>query len=698
MQSLATFKLLTQLSLRNLYSHWVKTLIVGGIMLFGTFLVVLGTALLDSVQTSMAKSITSSLAGHLQVFDKGARDALELFGGMSMAQADIGRIKNYERIKESVSKVPNVAAVIPMGIDFASVSSVGELDRALGELRGAVGKKDAEEMVVRGRQVQQIAKLMYDEQQRDLKITQDKSRVEKALVTLDRVRNDAFWNDEFTKDPTAALEHLDTEVAPLAQDGKMIYLRYLGTDLDLFAKNFDRFEIVKGQAVPTGKRGFLFNEKFYEDVIKHRVARELDFIRTSIVDQSRKIEEDGVLKARVSQLPRQYQRVMFQLDAEESAKLEKGLREAGFKGETLDELLKSFLNVDETNIAARHAKFYELIAPMLQLYEVNVGDSLTIRSYTKSGYMKAVNVKVYGIFHFKGLERSDIAGGHNLMDMLTFRDLYGYMTEERKQEVDAIRGEVGVKDVGRANAEDDLFGSGGEIVAVREEGKGFNEFDRVDLAKQVEKSVADDGRIFDQTAIDRGVALNASIILKDPTQILQTAEAIRKAAEQDKLDIQVVDWKTAAGIIGQFSTLVGAVLIIAIGIIFTVALVIINNSMITATMERTTEIGTMRAIGAQRSLVLQMFLLETLVLGAVAGSIGAAVGAGVVSMLGNVGIPATQDILVFMFAGPRLYPVFGASNLVIGFVTVFLVCILSTLYPARMATRIQPIVAMQRKE
>jgi ABC-type antimicrobial peptide transport system permease subunit len=120
--------------------------------------------------------------------------------------------------------------------------------------------------------------------------------------------------------------------------------------------------------------------------------------------------------------------------------------------------------------------------------------------------------------------------------------------------------------------------------------------------------------------------------------------------------------------------------------------------MITATMERVTEIGTMRAIGAQRTLVLFMFLLETIVLGFIAGTIGVAAGAGMVTFLGDVGIPATQDILVFLFAGPRLYPTFGPANLLIGFVAIFLVSIASTLYPARIATRIQPVVAMQRKE
>ena len=107
----------------------------------------------------------------------------------------------------------------------------------------------------------------------------------------------------------------------------------------------------------------------------------------------------------------------------------------------------------------------------------------------------------------------------------------------------------------------------------------------------------------------------------------------------------------------------------------------------------------MRAIGAQRSTVTLMVFTETVILGLVAGGVGAALGAGVVSWLGVVGIPAgTTDVLVLLFAGPRLYPSFGVSNLVVGLVVILLVSLVSTLYPARIAARVQPVVAMQAKD
>ncbi len=96
----------------------------------------------------------------------------------------------------------------------------------------------------------------------------------------------------------------------------------------------------------------------------------------------------------------------------------------------------------------------------------------------------------------------------------------------------------------------------------------------------------------------------------------------------------------------------------ALVIFFVVALVIINNAMVMATLQRVKEIGTMRAIGAQRRFVLAMLLVETMTVGLVfglAGAGGGRPGGGRPSAAGG-GIPATTDMLNFLFAGPALLP------------------------------------------
>ena len=66
--------------------------------------------------------------------------------------------------------------------------------------------------------------------------------------------------------------------------------------------------------------------------------------------------------------------------------------------------------------------------------------------------------------------------------------------------------------------------------------------------------------------------------------------------------------------------------------------------------------------------------------------------------LAKVGIPAPADVLQVLFGGPRHYPTWTASNVIAGLVATLIVGVFATLYPARLAMRVQPVVAMQGKE
>jgi len=689
--------MLVVLSMRNLFSHKVKNLIVGSIMFFGTLLVVVGTAVLDSVEAAMSRSIVSSLSGHVQLYSADARDSLALFGGEFMGAEDIGEIDDFGKVKTAVEAVPNVEAIVPMGISMASMSSGNELDRILTSLRDAVKASDRESIDALIGQVRQVVTLLIDESDRKLVLTGDPEKVKQQIVDLKRAASDEFWT-WFAEDTELALTFLDSRIAPIAPDDPMIYLRYLGTDLHEFAKRFDRFEIAQGEMVPQGKRGFLINQKFFDDWVKHKIARELDQVKREVDDKGKTIAEDPKLAAKVRRMVAQYREITFQLDPQETAVFLPKLREKmGQADGELNELVKAFLTVDDENLQDRFDWFYAHVAPLLELYRVPVGGTLTVRSYTKSGFVKSMNVKVWGTFTFKGLEASDLAGSTSLVDIVTFRELYGQPTAAMAEEAAAIKAEVGLDELSRDDAEAALFGGGDDIV-VEAGDSGFDEFEDVEFTDYASRRDNLVSASFDLAELTRGLALNAAVLLKDDTKIEESTAALQAAIDEHELGLQVVDWQTASGMVGQFIVLVRLILYVVIAITFAVALVIINNSMIMATMERVTEIGTMRAIGAQRNYVMVMFLLETIVLGVLAGGLGAFAGGALVTILGTTGIPAPNDILVFLFSGPRLFPTVAAGHLIAGVVTILVVSLISTFYPARIATRIEPVVAMQARE
>jgi putative ABC transport system permease protein len=124
-----------------------------------------------------------------------------------------------------------------------------------------------------------------------------------------------------------------------------------------------------------------------------------------------------------------------------------------------------------------------------------------------------------------------------------------------------------------------------------------------------------------------------------------------------------------------------ALLVGAVGIITT---------LYTSVTERIREIGTMKAIGAQNSFILVLFLAEALTI----GIIGATAGMGVGVMGGFVLIagfasqdPASQN-LTPVFLGQDVATVWGLS---VG------LAVLAGMYPAWRASRTPPIVALRRE-
>ena len=694
--------MLAGIAWRNVVAHRVKSAIVGTLLFFGTFLVVTGKSLVDSIENAMAESITSSLAGDLQIYDKQAKDPLQLFS-FGAGGDDIGEIPDFPKLRDALAAVPEVRAVVPMGSVNTVVFGSTELDQALTKLRTASRASVADtpntERNDLFEQVQAIAAQLGEDQKAVLPIAADKVKAQSDLDALIHVNTDAF-REEFASSPELTLDWLDRTIAPLASDGKLMYLRVLGTEMGSFTDEFSRFKIVDGQNIPEGQRGFLISKYAYERFVKNKVARELDDMKLKREEEGLRFDSDLALSDQAGRCSRQYARILFMLSPSDARSLLPLLQtEMGSQESDLGALIKSFLLVNDDNFDARYAFFYKEVASRIRLYDVAVGDTLTLRAYTRTGYMRSVNVKIWGTFEFTGLESSQLAGVYNLSDLVTFRQLYGKMTDSQLAELDGIRESAAIKEVTRANAEDELFGSSAEpLVGESAEAKTFDEFAGVDMTAASRSAAQLDERVYSKGDMENGVVLNAAVLLKDGASVADAMANISTAAEAAGMPVTVLDWQTASGIVGQLLLVIKGVLVIAVLVIFLVALFIINNSMMMATMERTSEIGTMRAIGAQRGQVLALFMMETLLLAVVASGLGAGFSVGLLALLGDVGIKAPSSQAMFLFGGPRLFPTWSWLNVAFGMGSVSLISLASTFYPALMAARVQPVVAMNPKE
>jgi ABC-type lipoprotein release transport system permease subunit len=697
---LEELKVLLLVAVRNLALHKIKTFVVGGILLVGSFLVVFGLSLLGSIENTMSQSIIGSVAGHLQVYSANARDELALFGSGFFGRDDLGEIEKFEDVKAELLKHPNVADVVPLGFENAFLARGNLLDDLFERFRATVKAGVEADTLAMVETIKTNLRTVRADLENELKISSIPDEVRKQISDVEQALSDEFWS-KLKTDPESLILFLESKIAPLSGEKEPLYLRYMGTNPEQFTEVFRKFKIVTGQNIPPGERGILLSQRIYETQIKNIVARGFDNLRKGTVEQRKKIADDVSLRTISSDLPKQYLETLVYLNGEQRKEITSRLK-SFLKSEEndIETLMKQFLTVDDSNFSTRFEFFYKTIAPQIQLYPFEVGDTINLRSYTRSGFLKTVPLKIYGTYQFSGLESSDLAGAFNFVDMVSYRELYGRMSSEGQKELEALRKEVDLKPVAGESLEDALFGgdaalesrssdtatAAGAATASAPEAAPVIEFKRVQTGS------------YNPNELNTGMVINAAILLKNPRLLGTTRAELEQRLGEAKMQLKVVDWKQASGTLGQLVTVIRAVLLIAVGIILVVAMAIINNAIMMTTLERTREIGTLRAIGAQRNFILRMFFVETLTIAVLATFLGSLLAAALVGFLGARGIASPSDFVSFLFGGPRLYPTLSPTVALVAPCVVALLALIFTLYPAFMASRITPAAAMQDRE
>lgn len=702
-------QVLLRIAFRNLVASRVRTVIIGLIVLVGSLIVVVGASILDSIDRGMRTSIQGSLGGQLQAFNAASDDQLELYGGLR-GESRLKPIEDFARVKSVLARVPGVRQVVPMGIDQAMVATGNAFDVALEKLRadvrelppaGPPGPELRRRLDAHVAYVRRLIGLLKEDLAQARAIADPNAREaaerRKGWEDLLTADGEAFWAG-FERAPLPALEFLENKIAPQQADGGFTFIRYVGTDVDAFMKAFELAEVVEGQPIPSGRRGILLGKQYAEEWLKLKNARKLDQIKDARDRFGRRIATNEELQRWVKELQSRSREILVQLDPIQAEAAAARLRPAlgAPAGEALPALLARLFAVDDASFDRHYRIFYDELAPMLRLYQISVGDTITIKAPGKTGAFNSVNVKVWGMLQFRGIEKSGIAGATSVMDLMSFRDLYGYVTKEKAAEAAALKAAVGARDVSREDAEAALFGGGagpltGETAASRIDDAGL----LGGVAEKRRLAEAQATRVYGQDEIDQGVALNAAIILDDPNAIAAGQRAVQAAADAAGLGLKVVDWQAASGFVGQFVLVLRLVLVVAVIIFFAVALVIINNAMVMAALQRVKEIGTMRAIGAQRGFVVLMLLVEVSAVGLAFGLAGAGLGALVVGAIrAGGGIPAFNDLLYFLFSGPALLPRMGGGSVVASLLLVVGVSVVSALYPALIAMKVTPVEAM----
>jgi len=186
-----------------------------------------------------------------------------------------------------------------------------------------------------------------------------------------------------------------------------------------------------------------------------------------------------------------------------------------------------------------------------------------------------------------------------------------------------------------------------------------------------------------------------SVIMASTEQGLETkavadriTERLRKhkGQEEGKEDFYVQTFEDAIATFGTIINIINGVLVLIAMVSVVVASVNIMNTMYTAVLERTKEIGVMKAVGARNSDIMFIFLLESGVIGMIGGIIGVIMGYLVATTGGSYAAAAGFS---------ALKPIFPWTLILGCILFAFLVGAGSGLLPAIRASKLHPVDSLR---
>lgn len=228
---------------------------------------------------------------------------------------------------------------------------------------------------------------------------------------------------------------------------------------------------------------------------------------------------------------------------------------------------------------------------------------------------------------------------------------------------------------------DDLFSSAGDVDAI------FEDSSLMDTSVSLEAEEID-------TAVN--TAWNYLVCkIQDGADANQIIKKLNKEFKAREWPVEAVNWRHAAGSTALYLYWMRMIFNIGILIVMAAGFIVVNNTLVVSVLDRTREIGTMRALGASSLFVSLQCMVETVSMALVAGLIGCFVGSFVALGLTSMEIIFTNSFLIQLFGEGALVVGVSLGNVVEILFLMLCLGILGWIYPVLTALKVQPIEAIQ---
>ncbi len=309
-------------------------------------------------------------------------------------------------------------------------------------------------------------------------------------------------------------------------------------------------------------------------------------------------------------------------------------------------------------------------------------DSIVLMGISENDIATDIRLTVKGLFKIKKLNK--LLHRNMKVDLESFRECFGYVTSSEK-EINLTKENKKLLEMEGQNL-DDMF-SNDPMTKIAAADNVDNDNKRLKISVKSEKKLLN---------LDEGAFNQITVRLKEGTNQIDSVNKLNDAFTSAKLDCQAKPWQVTYKIISDNINLFRTVLEIIVYFIFFVAIIVIVNTLSMTAMERTNEIGMMRAIGAQKGFIAKMFIVETSMLTFVFGALGITAGIVIVFFIASAEIPADTRMMQFLFCNETLQPVINIQGIIMGIIQLTIVTLIAVIYPTILARRVIPLEAINR--
>ena len=185
--------------------------------------------------------------------------------------------------------------------------------------------------------------------------------------------------------------------------------------------------------------------------------------------------------------------------------------------------------------------------------------------------------------------------------------------------------------------------------------------------------------------------------LDNPHADKKIVAALNKRFKEEGLNAQAMDWKKAAYSYSGTVEGIGFIFNLLIIILAIVVFIIIMNTMVVSVIERTSEIGTMRAIGAEKKFVKKLFYSEAIILTSLSALAGIIFAFICMLIFNSMNIAITNEIAKMILGGGLLHFSPTPKIIIVTILIALAGSVLSNRYPVKSALRITPIKALSKE-